>query len=799
MADVKTLQTRLQLKYDSYTNWTDESKEGQGANLVLLKGEIGICEIPSGNAAATTAPTVLFKIGDGTKAFKDLKWASALAADVYAWAKADDVVLEGKSLKFVKGSGEDRQVIKELEIPYMTQAEVEAITDPLASRIAAVEAALGTDDGSEGSFSASMETVEGAVETLTGADTVEGSVAKALKDAKAYTDEREVEINKYADKAEEDAVNTAKAYTDEREVEITKTTDALAAEDSRLAGLIGDNTTAIGEVAADLAQEIIDRKAGDKAITDSIGTVAEGKTVVKMIEDAQAAAEGTAKDYTDAEIKKLSEGAVATNAADIDKLEEAIAALSGDEGTIAGINAAIEEVAGDLEEAVGTLEEADQAIIDKIGDVGEGTVADAVADAKKAGTDAQGQVTALAEGAVAQNAADIADLQAEFDEGGRVTVLESASDDHESRIVAMEAFFEAADHDGEDGGLKDALDTLVEIQEFLSGEGKEVDQMLDAIDENAKAITALQDIVKDGGTLEVRVDQAEADIDSLQGDVEALQTLTAGFGEGETVSEKIQAAAALGQQGIDDAKAAQDTADQAQKEVDELEGVVSTLRGEYDVTKALATTNEAAISALDARVEATEGEIDALQADSHTHSFVETELNKIADGDVAKWNEAYAQRHVHANADELNKIADGDVAKWNTAVGTADQAASDIAALTTRVGDAEGEIDALQAIVVSGDDSNEKLGAEIDALAAIVNGADGNVALGGEIDALAAIVNNETTGLAATKAIADEAKSDAEDAQARVGAIESDYLKQADWFVINCGSSVLREGEPVVE
>lgn len=800
MADVKTLQTRLQLKYDSYTNWTDESKEGQGANLVLLKGEIGICEIPSGNAAATTAPTVLFKIGDGTKAFKDLKWASALAADVYAWAKADDVVLEGKSIKFVKGSGEERVVIKEVAIPYVTEAEVKAITDPLASRISAVEAALGADDGSTDSFSARMTAVEGAVETLTGADTVDGSVAKALKDAKAYTDEREVEIKKYADQAEADALSEAKKYTDAREVEIKKTTDALAAEDSRLAGLIGGNTTAIGEVADDLAQELLDRAAGDKAITDSIGTVAEGKTVVKMIEDAQSAAEANAKTETEKQVKALADGAVATNAADIDKLEEAIAALNGDEGTIAGINAAIEEVAGDLETAVGELEKADQAIIDKIGDVGEGTVAVAVADAKKAGTDAQGQVTALANGAVAQNTSDIADLKAEFDEGGRVTALETASDDHEGRIVAMEAFFEAADHDGEEGGLTDALDTLVEIQNFLSGEGSEVKQMLDAIDANADAIKAVEDIVKDGGTLEVRVDAAEADIDNLQSDVEALQTLTAGFSEGETVSAKIEAAAALGQQGIDDAKDAQDTADQAQKEVDELEGVVSTLRSEYDVTKALATTNASDIDALEVRMGTAEGEIDALQADSHTHAN-KTELDKIADGDKAKWDEAYEKRHEHANKAELDLIASGDVAKWNTAVGTANQAAADMATVigeTGRLTVAEGEIDALQAIVVSGADSNEKLGKEIDDLVAIVvNGADGNVALGGEIDALAAVVNHTTTGLAATKAIADEAKTDAEDAQSRVGAIESDYLKQADWFIIDCGSSQLREGEPV--
>ena len=89
MAEItKELKTRIALRTKTYADWT-----GAHAGDVLLKGEIGICEIPSGNTAATTAPTVLFKVGDGTLPYynadptKCLKWASALAADVYEWAK----------------------------------------------------------------------------------------------------------------------------------------------------------------------------------------------------------------------------------------------------------------------------------------------------------------------------------------------------------------------------------------------------------------------------------------------------------------------------------------------------------------------------------------------------------------------------------------------------------------------------------------------------------------------------------------------------------------------------------------
>ena len=92
MADnEKVLNTRIKLKIATYAEWTDETQAGKGANFVLKRGEIGLCQIGStdetGKAEATTNPTVLFKVGDGTTPFKTLKWASALAADVYGWAK----------------------------------------------------------------------------------------------------------------------------------------------------------------------------------------------------------------------------------------------------------------------------------------------------------------------------------------------------------------------------------------------------------------------------------------------------------------------------------------------------------------------------------------------------------------------------------------------------------------------------------------------------------------------------------------------------------------------------------------
>lgn len=88
MATEKILNTRIQLKYSTLAEWSDISAAGKGGNLVLKAGEIGIVAIPKNSThLQTTPPAIMFKVGDGVTAFKDLPWASALAADVYTWAK----------------------------------------------------------------------------------------------------------------------------------------------------------------------------------------------------------------------------------------------------------------------------------------------------------------------------------------------------------------------------------------------------------------------------------------------------------------------------------------------------------------------------------------------------------------------------------------------------------------------------------------------------------------------------------------------------------------------------------------
>lgn len=98
MAETKYLNTRIQLKYDSYNNWTTK-------NPTLLEGELAIAYLGQSHTSLESGAKnhpVLFKVGaykldaSGNKTselakFNDLPWASALAADVYDWAKKENL------------------------------------------------------------------------------------------------------------------------------------------------------------------------------------------------------------------------------------------------------------------------------------------------------------------------------------------------------------------------------------------------------------------------------------------------------------------------------------------------------------------------------------------------------------------------------------------------------------------------------------------------------------------------------------------------------------------------------------
>lgn len=78
----KVFQTRIQLKYDTYKNWSTN-------NPILKAGEMAIATVAAGEQELTNLPNIVLKVGDGTSHYNNLKFVSALAADVHEWAKAN--------------------------------------------------------------------------------------------------------------------------------------------------------------------------------------------------------------------------------------------------------------------------------------------------------------------------------------------------------------------------------------------------------------------------------------------------------------------------------------------------------------------------------------------------------------------------------------------------------------------------------------------------------------------------------------------------------------------------------------
>ena len=77
----KIINTRVQLKYDTLTNWLASS-------VILKAGEVAIATIATANSdSGLTPPAIGIKVGDGKNTFANLNWIQAIAGDVPAWAK----------------------------------------------------------------------------------------------------------------------------------------------------------------------------------------------------------------------------------------------------------------------------------------------------------------------------------------------------------------------------------------------------------------------------------------------------------------------------------------------------------------------------------------------------------------------------------------------------------------------------------------------------------------------------------------------------------------------------------------
>ena len=217
------LNTKIRLRYDSYTNWSTN-------NPTLLAGEVALVVPGDKVGSVTTAADCLMKVGDGTRAFNSLPWLSAVAADVHSWAKlsladfnawilgtktiggltrpalataeqVNKVASDLAALDTRVGTAETnitglttRMGTAETDITKL-KAAVGTGADGLATKVENLTTRMGTAEGEIDTLQTGLGDANSniainagnitkntnAIATLNGADTVEGSVAHAVK------------------------------------------------------------------------------------------------------------------------------------------------------------------------------------------------------------------------------------------------------------------------------------------------------------------------------------------------------------------------------------------------------------------------------------------------------------------------------------------------------------------------------------------------------------------------------------------------------------------------------------------
>lgn len=748
---IKELQTRLALKYDSYANWTDDTKEGLGANLVLLKGELGICAIEDKAQGAQTAPTVLFKVGDGTSPFKSLKWASALAADVYAWAKASDVRLSGKTIEFVGGKDAEGNdiIVKSIAINYATPEEVAAAVKVVSDNLAGVDArvlALENKFTGEGSVDAKIATAkQEAIDAAASDATTKAGTAET--NAKAYTDEREVEINKAIAQAKTDA----NGYTDGKVATIN---GELTSLDSRLDAIEGEGEGSVKKALADA------KAYADQAELDAVATAnayADGLAGNYDAAGAAATAEANANSYTDGKVSILSAEDLRLAGLISDNADAIAAETEAREGAVNTINAKL-----DVEKVSTAIATAKQEAIDS------------------AATTAQGKVDALANGQVNTNKVAIEALQAADTEiRGLITTetgaRETADNLLSGRLDAVEAFFATAE--GET--LDTALDTLKEIQDYLNGEGEATGGILSRV---AQAETDIDNLETRATNLETRAGNLEAADTAIECRLDVIE----GSGDGsiaKAVAGAIETAAG-------DATSKANAAESAAKS--HADSVAATAKSEA-ITAANGYT-DGKVATLTAKDSEIEGKVTTLQQLTSGYTgegAIKTAIDAAASAaSVADGKAVAAQGAADAaqgTADAVKAAVEHETTGLAATKVIADRADAKSVDNAGRLDTAESKITTLQGIVETGADSNANLRQAITDLQTLT-GTTG--AIRTEIAAA------QKAGDDAAKAVDDLAKgqvatnkTNIKGLDSRVTAIENDYLKAADVYVFNCGSS----------
>ncbi len=444
--------------------------------------------------------------------------------------------------------------------------------------------------------------------------------------------------------AEGNAYANVKAYVDAKTSGIATDTalNELTGRVSTAEGEIDALQAAIGEGGSVTVAIADAKKAGTDAAAAAAAAqaTADSKTTMAEVEAKNYATKTEAKGYADAKDSAISAAKAAADAAqaDVDALETKV-------GTVPE-NKTVVQMIADAQEAA-TYD--DTALAGRVSTIED----DYLKSADK--TELSNAISGID---TAYKAADTAlsnrvkAIEDDYLKAADKTELADSIADVKSDV---DTFLAAANIGGE------AIDTLKEIQDYISSDGTAAAEMTGKI-----------------GALETTVGKAADGENPATGLVKAVADNTSAIAAEKSRAEGVEAN--LAQADTDNLAAAKKYADDA---------ITGLKIGDYAKKSDLDTHTG------DTTVHITADERskwNTAESKAHTHSnkalldtYTQTEEN-LAD--------AVAKKHSHANAAELDKIQDGDVAKWNAAQANAEATAS--AALSSAKSELEGKITAAQ-------------------------------------------------------------------------------------------------------
>lgn len=702
----KQLNVRLQLKYDTYENWSTN-------NPKLLAGEVALTTVSVKQEGKVNAvPSVMMKVGDGTHLYNELEFTHSLAADVHEWAKAANK----PSYNASEISGIDAKIAdyvsNEMGIEVDTDTQYSMVKvnnyqyklmskskgdESFATEVAVIDIPKYDDTQVKADIVANAGAIE-ALEGLVGTTAVATQIANAIAAlnlgetyaAKSHTHTK-AEITDFAHNHEMSEINGLVDALAGKEV-----AGEAAKVQGNLETYIESNNAAVALKAsqADLEAEIERAGKAEKANADAIVAIKDGESLDSFGD-------------VESELTKYQ--------------------LAGDYATKA--------------EAQGYANAKDGAI----------------EAAHKAGTDAQADVDALElkVGTVAEGSTVV----------GMIEAVDGKADKNAEDIVTInEAIKNIQENAYDDTELRGLISDNAEAIEALEGTHATDKEALEgAIQTNTEAIAKLNGNVETEGSVDYKIAQAVADImenpdetmnsinelvtwvnDHAEDALELSNQVSANKGAIETlngtgagsVDKKIADAisgANLGQYALDS------DLDAAVKRIGDLEtadgvqdGLLAGLRTDVD-----AKATQADLNTLAGRVTTAEGEIDALQGaiatkvensvvealdervvvvEGKAHEHKNFDLLETYTQTEANLADAVAKKHSHANATVLDGITSDKVNAWDAAEQNAKDYADGLAGNYDAKGAAE---TALGSAKEYADGLNTAMDSRVDALEAL--------------------------------------------------------------------------------